>query len=257
MSRLYFHEKVTQSFYKLDFYLDRRQDKKKTVLLYVLLLSIFIGLISSIFTMRDFYGSVNDLKGFMESSIPDFQVLKGEMVVKGPMPTAPIIHDKDGLLLIFDPMGEAYNLYLTKVNAFYLSTDQLLIKNMNREQAFLFKDSTSLVYDKASLIKMADVLTSPLALLVGVLVVILLHVIFIFMGYFIHYTIGNIINTLMGYVVKPSEVMAITAYTLTVPAVLYLAFVMFYWNSSIVLMITSAIANSIVFGGMKQKFKTD
>jgi hypothetical protein len=256
MNRLFFHEKVSQSFYNLEFYWDRRQDKKKTVLLYVLILAIFIGLISSIFTMRDFYGSVSDLKGFMASSIPDFQVLKGKMVIKGQIPTIPIIHDKDGLLLIFDPKGEAYNLYLTKVNAFYLSTDQLLIKNMNREQAFQFKDSTSLVYDKASLIKMADVLTSPLALFVGVLVVILLHVIFIYMGYFIHYTLGNIINTLMGYVVKPTEVMAITAYTLTVPAVLYLVFVMFYWNSSIILMIASAIANSIVLGGIKHTYKT-
>ncbi len=256
MGRLFFHEKVIQAFYDIDFYIGRRTEKKKSVLLYVLVLALFIGLLSSIFNMRDFYMSVSELKDFMNTAIPDFKVIKGEMVIEGTAPTQAVIHDKDGLLLIFDPMGEAYNLYLTKLNGFYLTKDRLLIKNLNKEQTFLFKDSATFVYDKASLKRLAEILTSPTAVIVGVLVVIVLHILFIFTGFFIHFTIGNMINTLLGYPLKPEEVMPVTAYSLTVPALLYLAFVMLYWNSGVVLFMASIIVNAIVLGGIKMKLNT-
>lgn len=253
MKKMYFHERVMGSFFNIQYYLAHKSDRKRAAILYVIILSLMIGLVSALFNMRDFYQSVASLNGFLNAEIPNFQVVEGKLQISNPSDVEPIIRDIDGLTLIFDPVGKAYSTYLSKTSVLYMTSDRLVIKNLSNEQVFLFKDNPDFVNDKTSLKEIAEVLMTLPAMGIGVLIIVALHLFFMLMGYFVHYTFGNILNVILRKPLSQNEILTVTAYSLTVPATAYLALVILYWNSSTLVFVTSLVTNWFIIAGIKMK----
>lgn len=191
------------------------QKTGKTVV-YLLLLSLFLGLIGLIQPFTEYNKIVNDVITSFDKAVPDFTFEYGKLSVKGDMP---IIYNEGGQTFIIDTSGNTDESILSKYDiAVLITQDKMIQKNYANNHVTDFSMLQGFRLTKESVKRML-----PLMKGFSILIFIILPP-FVIAGRFISALIasiiGMIINSAKNINLPYRDIFAISAHSLTAPLII-------------------------------------
>lgn len=187
----------------------------KTVV-YLLVLSLILGLIGLVQLFTEYNKIVNEIITGFDKAVPNFTFEKGKLDVEGQMP---ITVNEGGTTFIIDTTGHTDETILEKYDtAILITKDKMIQKNFANNQITDFSMLQSFRLTKESVKKMLPIMKG-----FSILIFIILPP-FIIAGRFISALIvsiiGMIINSAKNLNLPYRDVFAISAHSLTTPLII-------------------------------------
>ena len=192
--------------------------KQKTgrTVVYLLLLSLIIGLIGIIQPVIESNKMITQMTEGIESAVPDFTFENGKLDVKAQMP---LIIGEGGMTIIIDTSGATSESILDSYdNALLILQDRMIQKNYANQQVTDFSMLQGFKMDRSDIRNMLPLIKWFMLLLFIILPP------FIIAGRFLNALfvsiIGMIINSVKNTNLPYRDVFAISAYSLTLPLII-------------------------------------
>lgn len=187
------------------------------VILYLLILSLVIGIITLIPQVNLFNNTIDQLTANIDTRIPDFTFADGKLEVRADMP---IIIDNEGMgmAIIIDTSPDAEKILDSYDTAMLITSDKIIQKNYVDKNAINLSSFQGLVLSRETVRQ-----TLPIMKPIGAMIFFFSGIFFIcgkFISALIVSLIGLIINSVKNTRLSYRNIFKISVYSLTLPFLL-------------------------------------
>jgi hypothetical protein len=222
-----------------------RQRTGKAVL-YLLLLTLILGVASQIPIANSYNNIINDMIAGFDKSVPGFTFENGKLDVQGEMP---ILINDGGSTMIIDTSGKTDESILDNYNtAILITSDKMIQKNYVNKQVTDFSMLQGFTMNKDSVKKILPLLKlgAPLIIIFGTIFFICIK----FLSALIIGLIGMIINSIKGTHLRFADIFKLSVYSMTLPMLLSALMAMIPYKVPLLWLVFFIIASIYVWGAI-------
>lgn len=229
-------------FSKYRYFLRNRTGK---VILYLLVISLVIGVISLIPEINLYNRTIDEFIANIDTKIPDFTFADGKLEVKAEMP---IIIEGEGTIIIIDTSPNAEKILDSYDTIMLITSDKIIQKNYVNKSITSLSRLQGLVMTKDSIRQVLPIMKP-----VGIFVFIFLFIFFIcgkFISALIVSIIGLIINSAKNTRLSYRSIFKISVYSMTLPLLLCTVLDLLPVNITYLPLLVYIIASVYVYGAI-------
>jgi len=208
-----FFNRIANSVLNFSFYKHAFKERTGRAVLYLLLLTLFLGVIITIRPLIEFNKNITLFINAFEQKVPDFHLENGELDVYGEMP---ITIEMGGTLLIIDTSGKTNESVLDQYpGGIFVSRHKMIQKNLLSIREIDFRQFERFTLDKSDISRGLPYMHMT-SVLFGILVLVGFVLFRFFTAFFVSF-IGMVLGSSAGLRLTFSDAFRISAYALTLP----------------------------------------